>query len=129
MTYKGFHGVNPDAYYEPNSFGGPVEVPAAQEPPLPVSGLATRQPHQQRIDDYTQVRALYETVLTQPERDRLHANVAASMTGVPAAIIDRALGHFHAISPAYAAGIRAEVDRVKAEGGEDVPGAALEPAK
>ncbi|MDD8024439.1 MAG: catalase-related domain-containing protein [Paracoccaceae bacterium] len=33
--------------------------------------------------------------------------MAASMKGVPQHIIDRALGHFDAISPAYGAGIRA----------------------
>ena len=31
------NGTNPDAYYEPNSFGGPVESPDAKEPPLPLA--------------------------------------------------------------------------------------------
>lgn len=33
---------NPDAYYEPNSFGGPFESPEFAEPPLKISGDADR---------------------------------------------------------------------------------------
>ena len=33
---------NPDAYYEPNSFNGPVESPDFSEPPLKISGDAGR---------------------------------------------------------------------------------------
>ena len=34
-----------DAFYEPNSFGGPVEAPAAKEPPLRISGDADHYNH------------------------------------------------------------------------------------
>jgi len=34
---------NPDAYYEPNSMGGPVQDPAVKEPPLAISVEARRQ--------------------------------------------------------------------------------------
>ncbi|MDD8023076.1 MAG: catalase [Paracoccaceae bacterium] len=96
-----------DAYYEPNSMGGAVEDASVAEPPLALEGMAARQAHVQQIDDYAQPRALHDAVLNDAERARLYANIAASMKGVPQHIIDRALGHFDAISPAYGAGIRA----------------------
>lgn len=36
---------NPDAYYEPNSFGGPAEYPPFIEPPLRIEGPAARLDH------------------------------------------------------------------------------------
>ena len=37
MRFFGNDTGNPDAYYEPNSFGGPVEDPSVEEPPLRIS--------------------------------------------------------------------------------------------
>ncbi|GGH60744.1 catalase [Frigidibacter albus] len=107
MNFIGLRSGAGDAYYEPNSMGGVAEDPTVAEPPLALSGMAARQPHQQQIDDYTQPRALHDEVLSEAERGRLYGNIAASMDGVPAGIIERALMHFERISPAYAAGIRA----------------------
>ena len=107
MNFIGLRSGAGDAYYEPNSMGGVAEDPTVAEPPLKLSGMAARQPHQQQIDDYTQPRALHDEVLSEAERGRLYANIAASMDGVPTGIIERALMHFERISPAYAAGIRA----------------------
>jgi catalase len=45
--------------YEPNSFGGPKECPAFQEPPLKVSGDAARYDHRDGNDDYTQQGNLF----------------------------------------------------------------------
>ena len=95
-----------DAFYEPNSMGGATEDASVAEPPLKLDGVAARQAHVQQIDDYTQPRALHDKVLNDAQRARLYSNLAASMDGVPAEILDRALGHFDKISPAYGDGIR-----------------------
>ncbi|MBC7138927.1 MAG: catalase [Defluviimonas sp.] len=107
MNFIGPRSGAADAFYEPNSVGGATEDPTVAEPPLTLSGVAARQPHEQQIDDYTQPRALHDRVLTDAERARLYANIAASMAGVPEGIVERALMQFERISPAYAAGIRA----------------------
>ncbi|WP_417516191.1 catalase [Minwuia sp.] len=100
---------NPDAYYEPNSFGGPVEDPSRAEPPLKISGDADRYNHREGNDDYGQPRALYD-LFDDDQKARLHASFAGSMAGVPSEIIERALGHLAQISPALADGIRGELD-------------------
>ena len=97
---------NPDAYYEPNSFNGPKEDPSVKEPPLPLSGDADRFDHREGNDDYTQPGNLYR-LLSKDGQQRLYQNIAASMQGVPQAIIDRQLAHFERADPAYAAGVKA----------------------
>lgn len=59
---------NPDAYYEPNSFGGPVEQPEFAEPPLKISGDADRYNHREDNDDYIQPRAHCSTSSTRARR-------------------------------------------------------------
>lgn len=95
---------NPDAYYEPNSFGGPVQDPSVKEPPLKISGDAARYDHRKGNDDYSQARALF-LLFDAGQKERLFANIAASMQGVPSFIIERALGHFDLVHPDYAKGI------------------------
>lgn len=95
---------NPDAYYEPNSFGGPTESPEYAEPPLKISGDADRYDHREGNDDYTQPRKLFE-LMDAAQQGRLFSNIAASMDGVPEAIIRRQLAHFEKVSPAYAKGV------------------------
>ena len=85
--------------------GGPVQDPSFQEPPLRISGDAARYDHRDGNDDYSQARALYR-LLPMPERQRLHRAIAGSMAGVPREIIDRQLGHFEKVDPAYAKGVR-----------------------
>ncbi len=96
---------NPDAYYEPNSFGGPVEQPAAKEPPLKISGDADRYNHRDGNDDYAQPRALFELFDTG-QKARLCANIAGAMAGVPDDVVERALAHFTKVHPDYGQGIR-----------------------
>ncbi|MHB0774600.1 catalase [Halomonas sp. WWR20] len=96
----------PDAYYEPNSFGGPVERPDVAEPPLPLEGDADRYNHREGNDDYSQPRALFE-MFDEGQRQRLFGNIAAAMGGVPEFIIERQLAHFDKVHPDYANGIRA----------------------
>ncbi|MHA6690059.1 catalase [Devosia sp. A449] len=96
---------NPDVYYEPNSFGGPVEDKSIQEPPLRLNGDADRYNHRDGNDDYGQPRALW-ALFDDAQKGRLYDNLAAAMAGVPDAIIERQLAHFHLIHPDYAEGIR-----------------------
>jgi catalase len=95
---------NPDAYYEPNSFSGPVEAPAYREPPLSVSGDADRYDHRVGNDDYTQPGNLFR--LMKPDaRQRLMDNIAAAMQGVPTEIVRRQVLHFYRADPDYGIGV------------------------
>ena len=104
-TFGGIKTGNPDAYYEPNSFGGPVEKPAAKEPPLKISGDADRYNHRIGNDDYSQPRALFN-LLDEGQKNRLFSNIAAAMDGVPGEIIERQLAHFDKVHPDYGNGVR-----------------------
>ena len=123
---------NPDAYYEPNSFGGPVEDKSIKEPPLRIDGDADRYNHREGNDDYSQPRALWN-LFDDAQKGRLYANLAAAMDGVPDAIIDRQLAHFALIHPEYANGIRAAraalADRAKDTISAEESGVAVEPAE
>ncbi len=93
-----------DAYYEPNSFGGPVPDARFAEPPLKVSGDADRYDHNDGNDNYTQPGNLFR-LMTPDQQERLFRNTAAAMDGVPEAIVQRQLVHFHKADPHYAAGV------------------------
>ncbi|CCB87558.1 MULTISPECIES: catalase [Parachlamydia] len=94
-----------DAFYEPNSFNGPVQDEKYREPPLKISGDADRYNHREGNDDYSQPRALFN-LFNFEQKQRLFNNVADAMQGVPQYIIDRQLGHFEKAHPDYAAGVR-----------------------
>lgn len=111
-TFGGNASTNPDAYYEPNSFNGPVEDPSAKEPPLKISGDAARYDHRVGQDDYSQVTALFN-LFDEGQKNRLFSNIADSMEGVPDFIIERQLGHFEKVHPDYAAGVRAALAKKK----------------
>ncbi len=103
-----FHGPSTgsvDAYYEPNSFGGAEQAPEYREPPLRISGDMDRWNHREGNDDYVQPRALFN-LFDAGQRARLFSNIAEAMQGVPDAIVERQLGHFAQIDPAYADGVR-----------------------
>ncbi len=95
-----------DAYYEPNSFDGPVEQKSAQEPPLRIDGDADRYNHREGNDDYSQVRDLF-ILLGAEQQQRLFGNIAAAMQGVPEHIVDRQVAEFNKVDPAYGAGVEA----------------------
>jgi len=90
--------------YEPNSFGGPAEDPAAKEPPLRISGDADRYDHRDGNDDYTQAGNLFR-LMSADEQSRLMDAIAGAMQGVPATIVRRQIEHFAQADPAYGAGI------------------------
>jgi catalase len=97
---------NPDAYYEPNSFGGPAQRPEYREPPLRISGNADRHDHRTGNDDFSQPRALFR-LMSRDQQQRLFGNIAASIQGVPQAVVERQLALFDKVDPAYGAGVRA----------------------
>jgi len=94
----------PDAYYEPNSFGGPTQDARFAEPPLKISGDADRYNHRDGNDDYTQPGDLFR-LFNAGQKQRLFQNIAAAMAGVPENIVQRQLVHFHKADPAYADGV------------------------
>jgi catalase len=97
--------TNPDAYYEPNSFDGPVEDPSVAEPPHRYSGEVARYDYRGEADHYSQPRALFE-LFDDGQKQRLFGNIAGAMQGVPQFIVDRQLGHFDKVHPDYGAGVR-----------------------
>lgn len=96
---------NPDAYYEPNSFGGPTQDPLVAEPPLRISGDAARYDHREGNDDFGQPRALFR-LFDDGQKQRLFRNIAEAMQGVPQEIVDRQLALFDRVDAAYGAGVR-----------------------
>jgi len=102
-----------DAYYEPNSLGGPSQDADHREPPLRISGDADRYDHRQGNDDYAQPRALF-LMFDAGQRQRLFANIAAAMDGVPQEIVERQLAHFEKAHPDYGAGVRQALEGIPA---------------
>jgi catalase len=105
---------NPDAYYEPNSFGGPVQDKSAAEPPLRIFGDADRYNHRAGNDDFSQPRALFR-LFSPEQKQRLFSNYAEAMQGVPEHIVERQLALFAQVDPAYAEGVRAAIDALQPE--------------
>ncbi len=95
---------NGDAYYEPNSFDGPVQDESAMEPPLALDGHAARYDHRDGNDDYSQAGALFR-LMDEAEQSRLMDNIARTMQGVPPHIVVRQVAHFDKCDPAYGAGV------------------------
>lgn len=104
--------LSSDAYYEPNSFGGPKENAAFAEPPLPLEGDADRYDHREGNDDFTQAGDLFR-LMTADQKQQLFSNLAGAMAAVPKEIVERQLGHFHKADPAYAAGVTAALAKVE----------------
>ena len=117
--------TNPDAYYEPNSFGGPVEDPSVQEPPHKYSGDVGRYDFRGEADHYSQPRALFE-LFDDGQKRRLFGNVAAAMAGVPEEIVERQLAHFERVHPDYAGGVREALSR---QGASEDPARSVQAAE
>ena len=94
-----------DAYYEPNSFAGPVQDSAFAEPPLRIKGDADRFNHREGNDDYKQPGDLFR-LMSDSQKEQLFHNIAGTMEGIPQNIIDRQLEHFAKADPAYAEGVK-----------------------
>ena len=102
MRFDAPKGTN--AFYEPNSFGGPTENKRFAEPPLKISGDADRYNHRDGNDDYTQPGDLFR-LMSPAQKQQLFSNIAGAMNGVPEEVVRRQLGHFHKADPAYAVGV------------------------
>jgi len=96
--------ANPDAYYEPNSFGGPVQDPSVKEPPLKIIGNADRYNHHDGNDDYRQAGDLFR-LLSTVQKERLFDNIKAAMDGAPTEIVRRQVSLFYRADPDYGAGV------------------------
>ncbi len=96
---------NPDAYYEPNTKGGAVEVPEYEEPPMQVSGEIKRYEDQDQLGDFKQPGDLFR-MFNDAQKNRLFNNIAAAMQGVSDEIIERQLELFKKADPNYAAGVK-----------------------
>lgn len=102
--------TNPDAFYEPNSFGGPVEDPSVKEPPHRYAGDVDRYDFRKEADHFSQPRALFE-LFDEGQKSRLFSNIADSMKGVPGFIIERQLALFDQVHEAYGRGVRAALEQ------------------
>ena len=125
---------NADAYYEPNSVGGPTQNGAYAEPPLALRGDADRYSHRDGNDDFTQPGALFR-LYDADQKQRLFVNLAAAMQGVPEPIQRRQIALFAKCDPAYGEGVRRALnldashdDRIKGTSATDQPRKAAQPA-
>lgn len=100
--------ANPNAYYEPNSFGGPQEDQSYAEPPLKISGDAARYDHREDNDNYTQPGNLFR-LMSKEQQEQLFSNIRDAMQDVPEEIVRRQIAHFTKADPAYGAGVAAKL--------------------
>jgi len=111
-TESGLNIGSAQAYYEPNSFSGATESAGVREPPLRINGNADRYNHRADAgnDDYRQAGALFR-LFDPAHQQRVAANIAVSMAGVPAFIISRQLRHFDAADASYGRAVRAALKK------------------
>ena len=93
------------AFYEPNSFDGPVEDASYLEPDLAVGDIAKRYDHRVGNDDFSQPRALF-LLMNSSQKEQLFSNIKDAMAGVPRDIVDRQIALFEKVHPDYAAGVK-----------------------
>jgi len=95
-----------DAYYEPNSFGGPKDNKNYVEPPFPADGDGYRYDYRRLDNDYfTQPRNLFN-LMNENQKEQLFNNIAEAMNNVPEFIIERQMKLFEQISQDYANGVK-----------------------
>lgn len=93
------------AFYEPNSFDGPVEDKSYLEPDLAVGDIAKRYDHRVGNDDFSQPRALF-LLMSNSQKEQLFSNIKDAMAGVPRDIVDRQIALFEKVHPDYANGVK-----------------------
>ena len=93
------------AFYEPNSFDGPVEDKSYLEPDLAVGDIAKRYDHRVGNDDFSQPRALF-LLMNNSQKEHLFSNIKDAMAGVPRDIVDRQIALFEKVHPDYANGVK-----------------------
>jgi catalase len=100
-----------DAFYEPNSFSGPIETPDNAEPPLPIEGEADRYDRYQNNDEFSQVAELFK-LFDSEQKGRLFTNIAESMIGVPEFILQRQIQLFSRVDQEYGEGVQHALDNL-----------------
>ena len=103
---------NPDAYYEPNSKGGAVEVPEVEEPPMRISGDVKRYEENDTYGIYKQPGDLFR-LMPQDEKERMFVTIATALDGVSEEIVQRQLAHFYKADPAYGKGVEDAIEANK----------------
>ncbi|MGO4152853.1 catalase [Cupriavidus sp. YAF13] len=98
--------------YEPNRQGEYATSERAVEPPLALDGAADRWDHRVDADYYSQPGALFR-LFDDGQRQRLFANIAVAMQGVPEEIVRVQIEHFTKADPTYGEGIRRAVNCLK----------------
>lgn len=93
------------AFYEPNSFDGPVEDKSYLEPDLAVGDIAKRYDHRVGNDDFSQPRALF-LLMSNSQKEQLFSNIKDAMAGVPRDIVDKQIALFEKVHPDYASGVK-----------------------
>lgn len=93
------------AFYEPNSFDGPVEDKSYLEPDLAVGDIAKRYDHRVGNDDFSQPRALF-LLMSNSQKEQLFSNIKDAMAGVPRDIVDRQIALFEKVHLDYANGVK-----------------------
>ena len=93
------------AFYEPNSFDGPIEDKSYLEPDLAVGDIAKRYDHRVGNDDFSQPRALF-LLMSNSQKEQLFSNIKDAMAGVPRDIVDRQIALFEKVHPDYASGVK-----------------------
>ncbi|MGJ0299886.1 catalase [Aliarcobacter cryaerophilus] len=93
------------AFYEPNSFDGPVEDKSYLEPDLAVGDIAKRYDHRVGNDDFSQPRALF-LLMSNSQKEQLFSNIKDAMAVVPRDIVDRQIALFEKVHPDYANGVK-----------------------
>lgn len=96
-----------EAFYEPNSFGGPIQQDQYREPPLKFDNpVMDRFDHRAGNDDYSQTGALFR-LMNPDQKNQLMDNIAEHMTlgKVPEEIVLRQIRVFMKCDPAYGAGV------------------------
>ncbi|WP_206536666.1 catalase [Halococcus thailandensis] len=91
--------------YEPNSFGGPVEKPEVEQPPLSIEGDADRYEAAERIDNFKQPGDMFRDVMDDEQKEHLMDNFADDMEPVDEEIQKRQIGHFYKADPRWGRGV------------------------
>ncbi len=90
--------------YEPNSQDEWQEQPSYSEPPINLSGAATRWDHREDDDYYSQPGDLFRLMDTE-QKEALFNNTAGSIGGASIEVQKRHIGNCLKADPAYGAGI------------------------
>ncbi|MBN1561873.1 catalase [candidate division KSB1 bacterium] len=103
MRFDDNGGDSPN--YEPNSFDGPVEDHAFDEPPLKISGDADRYEQKRGVDDdYVQPGDLFR-LMPPDEQQRTIQNIVGSLGKTPKEIQRKMVEHFRRADIKYGDGV------------------------